>query len=477
MTPDLRCYGDDIQALAALVPDVDLRSPMDIHGWYRGEWQHIAEPLGFAQQLAAAPTAIPTTADRAAAMILTGLAAFERSLHESRAGVTDLQARAQSTVLQQLTTTGHERGELWRVTADPTTLSTGACYAEGGGSLRAFYPDTAPGYFGEGWPGPPPRAESACGWTTPLVLHLGTFPWVYSSRLEAVGPGMRWTSPSAQPALEGLYAMGSLMEPATNLRQDARQVAAIFRHFTAHTAPLLARIPRFPSSRAPRLAACTGAAASCMCIKAASTSPASTARAAASRRPPTTMFCAASPASSRSVAPRCGPCRRSPPRSSSSPRPRPTRACASMPRRWPVQADHAPHISTRGTALLYPSEMRSPTILLPLLFILADGVRCKDDAPAGGEFGEPCGGDVETPCADGLECSLGYCEEQCRPKTAIANRSPTISTSAVPMESVTSTARLRLAHRRSPHLLSASSSHVRAPHDHQPEQSYLRPGS
>jgi hypothetical protein len=250
MTPDLRCYGDDIQALAALVPDVDLRSPMDIHGWYRGEWQHIAEPLGFAQQLAAAPTAIPTTADRAAAMTLTGLAAFERSLHEARAGVTDLQARAQSTVLQQLTTAGHERGELWRVTADPTTLSTGACYAEGGGSLRAFYPDTAPGYFGEGWPGPPPRAESACGWTTPLVLHLGTFPWVYSSRLEAVGPGLRWTSPSAKPALDGLYAMGSLMEPATNLRQDARQVAAIFRHFAAHTAPLLARIPRFPSSRA-----------------------------------------------------------------------------------------------------------------------------------------------------------------------------------------------------------------------------------
>ena len=120
MTPDLRCYGDDIQALAALVPDVDLRSPMDIHGWYRGEWQHIAEPLGFAQQLAAAPTAIPTTADRAAAMTLTGLAAFERSLHEARAGVTDLQARAQSTVLQQLTTAGHERGELWRVTADCT---------------------------------------------------------------------------------------------------------------------------------------------------------------------------------------------------------------------------------------------------------------------------------------------------------------------------------------------------------------------
>ena len=78
-----------------------------------------------------------------------------------------------------------------------------------------------------------------------------------------------------------------------------------------------------------------------------------------------------------------------------------------------MQAEHAPYISTRGTALFYPSEMRSSKYLLPLLFILADGVRCKDDAPAGGEFGEPCGGDVETPCADGLECYIGYCEEKC----------------------------------------------------------------
>ena len=250
MTPDLRCYGDDIQALAALVPDVDLRSPMDTHGWYRGEWQHLAEPLGFAQQLAAAPTAIPTTADRAAAMTLTGLAAFERSLHEARAGVTDLQARAQSTVLQQLTTAGHERGELWRVTADPTTLSTGACYAEGGGSLRAFYPDTAPGYFGEGWPGPPPRAESACGWTTPLVLHLGTFPWVYSSRFDNSGPGLRWSSATAAPAVDGFRIMTSSLQPEANLRQDARQVAAIYRHFRTQTTPLISRLPIYRQNQA-----------------------------------------------------------------------------------------------------------------------------------------------------------------------------------------------------------------------------------
>ena len=62
--------------------------------------------------------------------------------------------------------------------------------------------------------------------------------------------------------------------------------------------------------------------------------------------------------------------------------------------------------------------MRSSTILIPLLFILADGVRCKDDAPARSEFGEPCGDGsgpmgAELSCADGLKCYIGYCEETC----------------------------------------------------------------
>ena len=73
--------------------------------------------------------------------------------------------------------------------------------------------------------------------------------------------------------------------------------------------------------------------------------------------------------------------------------------------------------STRGPALPYAAGMRSSTILIPLLFILADGVRCKDDAPAGSEFGEPCGKgsgpvDAELSCASGLECYIGYCEEK-----------------------------------------------------------------
>lgn len=72
--------------------------------------------------------------------------------------------------------------------------------------------------------------------------------------------------------------------------------------------------------------------------------------------------------------------------------------------------------STRETALPYNDGMRSPIILLPLLFILADGAACKDDEPALAEFGDPCGQDdaaEDLPCGDGLECSLGYCEDTC----------------------------------------------------------------
>ena len=249
MTVDFRCYGEDIQAAAAMLPEFDLRSPAETGSWYLREWQILAEALGFAQQLAAAPRAVPTTADPATAMSLAGLAAFERVLRAGRPGMSESQAHVQSAAIEAMAAGGVTRGELWRLTIDPTTLATGACFAEGGRSFRAFYPDTAPGYFGDGWSGPPPRAESACGWETPLVLHLGTFPWVYSSRLGDVGPGMRWTSSAAQPALEGLQVVASLMEPATNLRQDARQVAAIYRHFIAHTAPLVAALPGFEAGR------------------------------------------------------------------------------------------------------------------------------------------------------------------------------------------------------------------------------------
>jgi hypothetical protein len=115
---------------------------------------------------------------------------------------------------------------------------------------RAFHPDTAAGYFGDGWTGPPPRAESSCGWQTPLVLHLGTFPWVYSSRLDGPGPGRGGPRRHASRPSLGLQLAVSLMDPAINLQQDARQVAAILDHFVTHTAAAHRRLPIYQAGQA-----------------------------------------------------------------------------------------------------------------------------------------------------------------------------------------------------------------------------------
>ncbi|MEZ4454330.1 MAG: hypothetical protein R3B09_33060 [Nannocystaceae bacterium] len=78
-----------------------------------------------------------------------------------------------------------------------------------------------------------------------MSLYLGTFPWVYSTRLGAGGPGLRWAAGRSRPATIAFAAMASLMEPEMNLRQDARQVAAIAEHFVRVTAPLVRRVPVF----------------------------------------------------------------------------------------------------------------------------------------------------------------------------------------------------------------------------------------
>lgn len=250
MTPDLSCYGGDVKELVDLVGDFDLRSPIDVRAWYRLEWQAIAESLGFARELEESLAPLRGARNWLAATNESGLGAFARWLPRTRPGLTDSHARAQESVLRTLIARGQERGELWRVSVDPTTLPGGACYPDGEQQmLRAFYPDTAPGYFGPGWSGPPPRAESACGWTTLLVLHLGTFPWVYNTRLEATGPGLRWGSREVLPAVQGMQAMAAVLAPEGNLRQDARPVAALWAHFAEQTRPLVSRLPAFQPSR------------------------------------------------------------------------------------------------------------------------------------------------------------------------------------------------------------------------------------
>jgi hypothetical protein len=246
---DLSCYGAQIAGVADLVGDCDLRSSTEVSAWYRLEWQAMADVLGFAQQFAAA---LPARASSSSVAALTqaGLEAFAVTLRHGPKE-SDSQARTQSSVIQQLVTTGRERGELWRVTVDPSTLPTGACYVEGDQALRAFYPDTAPGYFGEGWQGPPPRAESACGWQTPLVLHLGTFPWVYSSRIDGAGPGaavgLGEGAPGSQRPAAGREPHGTVNQPAPGRPSSGLHLQPLRR---AHAAARrsFARVPGGSSS-------------------------------------------------------------------------------------------------------------------------------------------------------------------------------------------------------------------------------------
>src|SRR5690606_37534973 len=113
-----------------------------------------------------------------------GVLAFDQALAASgrRDGaITEAHARAMQATLAAMIADGERRGELWHLRVDAASLPGGACFDAGDGRpRRVFYADTAPGLFGDGWSGPRPRAESACGWQTPVSLYLGTFPWVYS---------------------------------------------------------------------------------------------------------------------------------------------------------------------------------------------------------------------------------------------------------------------------------------------------------
>lgn len=230
-------------------PGLDLRSTTEVRSWYRRQWTGIATALGFVQSLNR-QFSTSSTVD-AAGENSTALEAFTSALACCDAcatgaacdGSKNARQEVQSAVLTSVVRRGLERGELWRTIDDVSTLPSGACYSAGGENHRAFFPDTAPGYFGDGWPGPPPRAESSCGWETPLVLHLGTFPWLYSGQLEASGPGLRWPLPVAR---QGLAVVASLLDPEINLRQDARQVAELARTFASHTGALLQRLPVVP---------------------------------------------------------------------------------------------------------------------------------------------------------------------------------------------------------------------------------------
>ena len=84
-TPDLRCYGDAPAALEGLVPELDLRSGVEVTRWYDRAWDQIAGTLGFTRELAAARASHRSGMDPIAGARRIGILAFDRALEATSA--------------------------------------------------------------------------------------------------------------------------------------------------------------------------------------------------------------------------------------------------------------------------------------------------------------------------------------------------------------------------------------------------------
>lgn len=230
----------DLALLGFADPGLDLLSPSATQSWYDQQWSEIATTLGFAQSLRRRPTGTDLQARVDAALHAFAASRSGVAVDRVERLAASPWADSQVQVLEAIRRRSRETGGTWKTITDPSTVPGGACYASPSGPLRAFLPDTAPGYFGEGWSGPPPRASSNCGWDTPLVLFMGTFPWVYSGRLDDPGPAMAWPTPAA---ILGLGAVADMLDPVQNLREDAQAVALAYHTFVTHTRPGLAQVP------------------------------------------------------------------------------------------------------------------------------------------------------------------------------------------------------------------------------------------
>lgn len=248
------CYGGDIEALADVAGDFDARSPEETGAWNLREWTAIAETVGFARQLADAAAAIRGTRLGLTGIHAAALAAFDRWSSTPRRpfspavppATRSARARVRHEVLVALGSS--RRGKLWAIDEPADRLPAKACFERGPAlavSGRAFLVDAAENFFhGNRLGGLGERPASACGWSTPVLLSLGTYPWVFGSKLHRTPPGLDWdAAPPWNPAAVAMRLSASLWQPLGNLQQDATQVVQCFRHYLRAVDPALAEVP------------------------------------------------------------------------------------------------------------------------------------------------------------------------------------------------------------------------------------------
>lgn len=231
------CYGADIEAAADVDGGPRNVSSDGINEFVVRQWNDVARTLGFLHPFATVVRGLRNARGGLLGMHSTGLATFEQWQRARRrvlaAEIPDAIRASRARVRHELLL-GYAATKpdlVWYLEEPANSFPGGGCFDRGATTLsgRAFADDNAPGYFHDNTPKAP---QGACGWTGPLVLSLGTFPWTYGSRLYRTPPGLDWDSSGPwTPAVVGMKLCANLWQPEGNLRQDARLVVMKYRHF------------------------------------------------------------------------------------------------------------------------------------------------------------------------------------------------------------------------------------------------------
>ncbi len=280
-TDFLDCYDAALEEFSDdLAGDFDFLSSSEREGWLAQEWTKVAEGGGWEDALTQTLAKLRQTQLGLVSLESAALAAFSSVVRQKREepGRSD-RALVRASVLETLQE--KHTAHLWRVKADVGGLPYGACYGRAtwqpaplkakGGTLAGkasdakvnapsmgaqvtvlpqptFLADAGPSYF---WDGAPSSQvlDLGCGWSTPLRLSLGTFPWVYGHRLQAPAPGLAWRSNMTKhPATVAMRIAAGMWHPEGNLSTDARDVVAAWKHWRATTQPLVSELPTSPKS-------------------------------------------------------------------------------------------------------------------------------------------------------------------------------------------------------------------------------------
>lgn len=258
------CHGGDIEALADVAGDFDARSPEESAAFILRTWTGIAGTVGFAQALADAMAALRGTRLALVGLHAAALAAFDRWSAKPRrplsselpAVVRTARAKVRHEVLLALGES--RRATLWAIDEPAARLPARACFERGPATTvsgRAFLVDAAENFFHDNRKSYPGDPLGACRWETPVILSLGTYPWVLGSKLHRTPPALDWDAATPwNPASVAMRLATSLWQPLGNLQQDATQVVQQYRHYTRAVDLALAAVPTWPKGQPGQLA-------------------------------------------------------------------------------------------------------------------------------------------------------------------------------------------------------------------------------